>query len=89
MATDMEDLAELACYDARPENAVRLLGTANALRAAISAPRAKPDQASQHRLLIELRNRLERATFVRAWDAGYQSAVVPRLPVQATELRGV
>jgi predicted ATPase len=63
-------LAGIAAVADRPSRAVRLLATADAVRAALGAPLPPADQADYDRDVDAARSRLGADAFAAAWDEG-------------------
>jgi non-specific serine/threonine protein kinase len=66
----LEGLAAVACAQAQPQRAARLLGTAAALREALGAPLPPADRASYERTVATARAHLNAAAFARVWEEG-------------------
>jgi tetratricopeptide (TPR) repeat protein len=69
-ADALEGLAEIASHLGQPERGARLLGTAEALRAAIGASMPPAAQEDHERALMALHARLDDATLAAIWAAG-------------------
>jgi tetratricopeptide (TPR) repeat protein len=74
-AESLEGLAMSHAADRNLEAATRLLGTAEALREAIKAPRYPADQPSIERVVGDLRGALGEVAFAAAWAAGRATPV--------------
>jgi hypothetical protein len=70
IAITLEDLAMLAVAEGHGEHAARLLGAATALRAAIGAPMAVPEQQTLEREIGTMRATLGDAAWAVAFAAG-------------------
>jgi predicted ATPase/DNA-binding CsgD family transcriptional regulator len=70
IAQGLEGVAILAAATSRPEQAVRLLGAAHAMRERITEPSSPSRRASLERLLDAARAALGEAAYTRAWAAG-------------------
>jgi hypothetical protein len=66
----VEGLAELAMAQGQLERAVRLVGTATALRDALGTPMPPNGRAQYERDLAAMRAALGEETFTAAWAAG-------------------
>jgi tetratricopeptide (TPR) repeat protein len=70
IAQSLDGIAALAAAQGRLGMAVRLYGTASALRKAIDAPLAPGDAAQHERDVVAVRDRLGEPAFKAAWEAG-------------------
>lgn len=85
VAAGLEGLARVAVAQGQPVRAGRLLGAAEALRTAISAPLPAADRASHDRTVAAARQTLEEECFAAARAAG---AALPLEQAIAEALRG-
>jgi predicted ATPase/DNA-binding CsgD family transcriptional regulator len=70
IAQGLEGFAIQAAAAARPERAVRLIGTAHAIRERITEPNSPSRRASLERLLAAAQTDLGAAAYATAWAAG-------------------
>jgi len=71
MARDLEELAVVAATEEQSERALRLAGSAAALREALRAPSRPPIRAMLDRHLARARAMLGEASSASAWATGY------------------
>jgi hypothetical protein len=66
----LEDLAGVLCEHDRPDDAARLFGAADALRALSGKPLTRAQTAPHSRDLATVERRLDREAFAAAWADG-------------------
>ena len=70
ITTALEDFGNLAVAQAQPALAARLLGAAEALREAISAPLTPDSRVEYDQSVDAIRSQVDEMTFSQAWDEG-------------------
>jgi len=70
IADCLESMAKIASARSQPQQAVRLLGTVETLRAAVGAPLPPRERIAQDRLVVAMRAAIGADAFAAAWAAG-------------------
>jgi predicted ATPase/class 3 adenylate cyclase/Tfp pilus assembly protein PilF len=70
IAYSLEGLAALDAAEGNPARAVRMFGSAEALRAAIGVPRERADEERHQQLVYSVRTQLTAENFEKEWAAG-------------------
>jgi len=87
IATALEGLAAVTGMHGQPVNAARLCGSAESLRARLSAPLPPIDRSHHQRTVAAIRAQLDEPTFRKAWTAGQamtlEEALAAAVPARA------